>query len=190
MKRSYKWKFSVALFALLIVELIKRIPAWSAFYGETVYPTVFRILNRFSSRFTFSLYDLLILILIGSLIWIIVDFIRKKKPIEILYRLILFGIWIYVVFYLFWGINYFKPDFYRRTRIEPETYDSLRFDRFVNRYIDTLNANQVHFRDVLSDSIINREIQTGYSRIRDPYRLSEPPEYYRSKEMHFGGLYA
>ena len=39
--------------------------------------------------------------------------------------------WVYIWFYLGWGLNYFRYDIYRRMEVEPAGYDEQAFHRFL-----------------------------------------------------------
>ena len=50
-------------------------------------------------------------------------------------------IWTYIWFYLAWGLNYFRMDFYSRTGIRPTHFSSEAFNTFLHDYTEGLNAS-------------------------------------------------
>lgn len=186
--KKFKLRLSIALCCLLIAEAMKRVPVLSGFYAEKVYPSIMAGLNRFSSLFPFSLYDLFITALIVWLVAAIIRLIRKRDFRDFLCRFSLILIWLYTGFYLLWGINYFAPDFYRRNDISRSEYDEVRFKQFVTEYVDSLNTT---FRspELRPDSLIDSSIRTGYDRLSKDYALTGLPQPYRPKTMIFPSLY-
>ncbi len=68
-------------------------------------------------------------------------YIQKKKWKQILLNEMEYLLWIYVWFYLAWGLNYSQKDFYGRTNIPYTAYTPEIFRTFVDNYIDKLNAS-------------------------------------------------
>ena len=60
---------------------------------------------------------------------------RKKKSWRfIVGREVELLAWVYIWFYLGWGLNYFRYDIYRRMEVEPAGYDEQAFRRFLFLY--------------------------------------------------------
>ncbi len=88
-------------------------------------------LSFFSNLFPFAIGDLFIF---GSITGVIVypfyARIRKKLPWKkILLRDGEYLLWVYVWFYLAWGLNYSQPNFYQRTHIPYTAYTPEIFSR-------------------------------------------------------------
>ena len=93
---------------LLAVILAQTIPGWGDAYARHVYPVVGELLSDLSGPVPFAVGDLFIaLSLVGVVAWpFYLRFHRKKK-----WRTGLLGsaeylAWVYVWFYLAWGLNY------------------------------------------------------------------------------------
>ena len=52
-------------------------------------------------------------------------------------------IWTYIWFYLAWGLNYFRMDFYSRTGIRPTHFSSEAFNAFLHDEIGFLQMSEV-----------------------------------------------
>ena len=110
----------LALGALLIlVWLTQWIPALATIYSQTIYPLISYVLSFFSGLFPFAIGDLFIFLSItGVIVYPVYARLRKKLPWKkILLRDGEYLLWIYVWFYLAWGLNYSQKNFYQRTEI-------------------------------------------------------------------------
>lgn len=101
-----------------LVWLTQLIPALATFYSQTVYPCFSYILSSFSNLFPFAIGDLFIFLSIaGIIIYPIYTRLRKKTPWKkILLRDGEYLLWVYVWFYLAWGLNYSQKNFYQPDR--------------------------------------------------------------------------
>ena len=111
----------LALGALLIlVWLTQWIPALATIYSQTIYPLISYVLSFFSGLFPFAIGDLFIFLSItGVIVYPFYARLRKKLPWKkILLRDGEYLLWIYVWFYLAWGLNYSsKISYYLKTQI-------------------------------------------------------------------------
>lgn len=82
-------------------------------------------------------------------------------------------LWIYVWFYLAWGLNYSQPNFYQRTKIPYTAYTPENFRNFVNDYVDKLNGSYVDVTTINKD-LIRRETVRGYNQISDTLGVHHP----------------
>ena len=131
----------VALGALLIlVWLTQWIPALATIYSQTIYPLISYVLSFFSGLFPFAIGDLFIFLSItGVIVYPFYARLRKKLPWKkILLRDGEYLLWIYVWFYLAWGLNYSQKNFYQRTEIPYTAYTPEIFQEFVDDYITQL----------------------------------------------------
>ena len=112
-----------------LVWLTQLIPALATFYSQTVYPCFSYILSSFSNLFPFAIGDLFIFLSIaGIIIYPIYARLRKKTPWK---KILLhdgeYLLWVYVWFYLAWGLNYSQKNFYQRTEIPYTAYTPENF---------------------------------------------------------------
>lgn len=100
----------------------------------------------FSRLIPFAIGDLFIALSIaGVLLYpIYARRFQKKKWKRILLNDIEYLLWIYVWFYLAWGLNYSQPNFYQRTEIPYTAYTPENFRNFVDDYVDKLNGSYVN----------------------------------------------
>ena len=178
-------KCSVLLLIAFIIAIgmVRFFPAAGEFYARHIYPGITTVLSAFSSVFPFSVGDLFILSAsLFLLIYFLRILIRKKSRKERIFNLLLILGWIYVWFYLAWGLNYFRENFYARTGITPVSYTEEEFRHFLTDYVEKLNNSYTvtHSPDSLP---VADEIQKGYARLEKEFGLIHPPAHLKAKTM-------
>ena len=159
-----------------LVWLTQLIPAPATFYSQTVYPCFSYILSSFSNLFPFAIGDLFIFLSIaGIIIYPIYARLRKKTPWKkILLRDGEYLLWVYVWFYLAWGLNYSQKNFYQRTEIPYTAYTPENFQKFVNEYITRLNRSYTPINSINRD-LIREETVRLYKQLSDSLGVHRPP---------------
>ena len=99
---------------------------------------------------------------------------KKKKWKQILLNEAEYLLWIYVWFYLAWGLNYSQKDFYGRTSIPYTAYTPEVFQQFVDDYIEQLNASYTNIT-AIDEPLVCRESVQGYRQICDTLGIHRPP---------------
>ena len=189
MKKSLP-RYFVLTFLLLFVAISRWVPSLAEGYALHVYPVVSAVLSALSSLFPFSLEEVLV---VGLLLWMMIYPVlkrRKKKNWKfIISKEVEVLAWIYVWFYLGWGLNYFRYSIYVRTRTVPAHYEEQAFRDFLTAYTDCLNASYVSGTrpDIRK---MDREIKEFYRRLPAIYGLAEPREFQRPKYFTFTALYS
>ena len=159
-----------------LVWLTQLIPALATFYSQTVYPCFSYILSSFSNLFPFAIGDLFIFLSIaGIIIYPIYARLRKKTPWK---KILLhdgeYLLWVYVWFYLAWGLNYSQKNFYQRTEIPYTAYTPENFQKFVNEYITRLNRSYTPINSINRD-LIREETVRLYKQLSDSLGVHRPP---------------
>ena len=178
----------LALGALLIlVWLTQWIPALATIYSQTIYPLISYVLSFFSGLFPFAIGDLFIFLSItGVIVYPFYARLRKKLPWKkILLRDGEYLLWIYVWFYLAWGLNYSQKNFYQRTEIPYTAYTPEIFQEFVDDYITQLNRSYTPVNSIDQD-LIREETVRIYHQLSDSLGVHRPPHKHpRVKTMLF-----
>ena len=178
---------SVLLFITWGTQLI---PFFGEFYAKSAYPTISYCLSAFSNLFPFAIGDLFIFLSIAGIILypIYARCHLKKIWKHILLNNFEYLLWVYVWFYLAWGLNYSQPNFYERTGIPYTTYTPENFRKFIDTYIANLNAS---YTDVTSinEPLVSKECVRSYNYISDTLGIHRPPHQSpRVKTMFFPPL--
>ena len=134
-----KWRHWVLLALFLLVTLTKMIPLWGFIYTTRIYPVIGKLLSPVSGIFPFAVGDIFIAL---SIAWVILYPIyeigwRKKKG--VFGRVAEYLLWVYVWFYMAWGLNYSQPNIYYRIGMKPVEVSEAKFKAFAYQYADTLN---------------------------------------------------
>ena len=134
-----KWRHWLLLALFLLVTLTKMIPLWGFLYTTRIYPVIGKLLSPISGIIPFAVGDIFIAL---SIAWVILYPIyeigwRKKKG--VFGRVIEYLLWVYVWFYMAWGLNYSQPNIYNRIGMKPVEVSEAKFKAFAYQYADTLN---------------------------------------------------
>lgn len=183
MKRSitiagvrFRGKSLLLIFFLLLVLCVQTVPGLGDAYAMYVYPPIARVLSSFSRLVPFAIGDLFIALSIaGVLLYpVYAHCIRKQKWNRILQKDVKYLLWVYVWFYLAWGLNYSQKDFYGRTNIPYTAYTPEIFRTFVYNYIDKLNTSYTDITSI-DEPLVCRESVYGYNQISDTLGVHRPP---------------
>jgi len=118
------------------------------YYSEGFYPIVCYLLHPLLNIFPFSVGDILYVLVIVYLIYALYRFIKlllKKKFIQCVLRVA--GIIIKIqaailIFYLFWGMNYFRPSAGERLNLRDTSYTTANLKAVTSMLIDSANATR------------------------------------------------
>ena len=182
-----KWHHWLLLVLLILVTLTKMIPLWGFIYTTRIYPIIGTLLSPISGFFPFAVGDIFIAL---SIVWIIFYPIyeiglRKKLARRYFFlaakrgsypkKKVVFGrvaeylLWVYVWFYIAWGLNYSQPNIYYRIGMKPVEVSEAKFKAFAYQYADSLNAlsiasDNIAGKSMFSDSIVDDGLK---NRVRD-----------------------
>ncbi|MCD7977446.1 MAG: DUF3810 domain-containing protein [Tannerellaceae bacterium] len=178
-------RFAIPVLFLLCIWFIMASPTRSEWYANHIYPVVARLLSSLSGWVPFSLGDCFIYgSIAGLILYIIIRIIRRASLIKTFQHVLLYLCWVYIWFYLAWGLNYFRPGFFNRTRIPYIAYTPESFDQFLTTYTETLNNSYVVF-DSIDKKVVAEEVQKGYDRIHTRFGMTAPSSRQEAKYMLF-----
>lgn len=176
---------------LIIVACIRFIPGAGELYATLLYPHISAFLSWLSSFVPFSLDEVVALIGIFLLIMTLVTGIKRAwrwyKTVGRLCQIIL---WYVVWFYLGWGCNYFRDNFYTRMEVVPANAEKETFLRFANDYAEKLNRSWSETYEIDQEQVVD-EIKKLYRHHLPPTSgLCVPKDYQYPKEMLLNRLYS
>ena len=132
--KYFRWTLLMLLFLFVILSSLN--VGVAEFYSRSIYPSLSYALSALSSVVPFSLDEIGVLLMILSVV--VFPFVwrirRKLKWRIILIREAEMLLWIYVWFYIGWGINYYRESFFTRAGVSPAKYDEHRFKDFLYSY--------------------------------------------------------
>lgn len=168
----------------------RHMPAIAEWYAREVYPSLSSALSAISSLFPFPLEEILI---VGLILWLILAPIWKRKK-GICWRRILLRqaemlAWVYVWFYLGWGLNYFRYNIYTRLQTPPVAYEEQHFKDFLSDYTQRLNDTYQPRTEIDTDSL-KQYIAAFYAHQPAVYGLTKPKEWQEPKAFLFYTLYS
>lgn len=172
-KKSGIRRFLWVIF-FIFIQWVRFHPEAGEKYARTIYPVMASVLSSFSRIFPFSLGDCFIYGSIAGLTVYLVYALTKRTEVWRRLRFIAeYLAWVYVWFYLAWGLNYFRQDFFTRSGIPSVPYSAERFASFLETYTDSLNASYVSLEKIDTFSVA-ATIQEGYSTLSPRFGLLRP----------------
>ncbi|HJP64575.1 MAG TPA: DUF3810 family protein, partial [Mucilaginibacter sp.] len=138
----------VVLAALIfLITLLEDHPAAvERYYSTGLYPIICHVFHPVFNLFPFSIGDIVYIVVVIYLVYAFVKLVRlllkrKWKPAVILVFGIIIGIQgAIIAFYLFWGMNYYRPSAGERLNLEDSTYSPADLKAVTAMLIDSANA--------------------------------------------------
>ncbi|MFT4024668.1 MAG: DUF3810 domain-containing protein [Flavihumibacter sp.] len=149
-KRSYIGWLLLVLTALAIRWFSQYPAAVEKYYSRGVYPLVSRVLRFLFGWLPFSVGDILYLLVA---VWLVITLYRAARAIwqrrvdrQWLFRsgmrVIRVWFWIYVIFNLFWGLNYNRLGIAHQAGVEVGPYSTEELDSLVSALVVRLDSLQ------------------------------------------------
>lgn len=188
LEKKINIRLLILAFLLIVVWTLMLMVDVSEWYALHIYPSIYRGLSRFSSLFPFPVGDCFIYGSIAGLILFLIYAIVKREGFWRKMGIIVeYLAWVYVWFYLAWGLNYFRHDFYTRARVSPAVFSTEEFLSFLDRYTEGLQEAWFPVTTI-DPAVVEEDIRNRYPSLPTRYGLAEPTGYLRVKPMLFSGL--
>lgn len=184
------FRYFILAFLLLYVILTQLISSWGECYARHLYPIIAQVFSSISMVIPFAVGDLFIGL---SIAWLLIYpfyalYAQKKKFLKLLPTMVEYLLWIYVWFYMAWGLNYSQKNFYQRTEIAQAAYSEENFKQFADQYIDSLNATYIDISHI-DKELVCEETVLGYHQISESLGIHRPfHEHPQVKTMLFTPL--
>lgn len=173
---------------LALILAVRFVPYGGEFYATCLYPSLSFGLSLISSVIPYSLEEIIVCLFAAwLLLYPLVALICKWK--SMLWGELEIVLWFIAWFYLGWGCNYFRTDFYERMMIERTVYAEETFSSFLRQYTDSLNKAYVPVKE-LDREAVRREIKELYRELPDGYGLTKARFFQEPKELLFNELYS
>ncbi|MEO6497573.1 MAG: DUF3810 family protein, partial [Mucilaginibacter sp.] len=132
--------------AIFLVTVLAGYPQFiERYYSQGLYPFICMILHPVFNLLPFSVGDLLYITAVGGFIYGLVQMIRLlfkkqfKKSLNALLGLIISMQGAIIIFYLFWGMNYFRPSAAERLHLQDTVYSVNELKAVTGLLIDSAN---------------------------------------------------
>jgi len=144
------------------------------YYSQGLYPVICRLLHPVLNIFPFSVGDVLYTVVVAYLLYAFVRLIKllfNKRFLQI--GLLVTGVVIGVqtgilLFYLFWGMNYFRPSAAERLSLKDSTFTVTDLQAVTIMLIDSANATRARVTSAdlhqTNDTIYNRAVSAVLKR--------------------------
>lgn len=183
-KRHKRLKQLVPLLLLfLTVIAVRVVPGAGEWYARKAYPAISGVLSAASAWLPFSLGDVFVVLSVAGILSYLGYTLYKRRSFKnALVDTVIFLGYVYVWFYLAWGLNYSRADFYTRTGIPYAPFKAPVFCTFVTNYLDSLNAAYTEVETVDTASV-QREVTEQYNRIAARFGMFPPETVKKPKPM-------
>ncbi|WP_295655220.1 DUF3810 domain-containing protein [uncultured Mucilaginibacter sp.] len=157
LSKTIKKKVLVVAVLVVLTFLLSFIENFASFiercYSEGVYPVICRVLHFIFNIFPFSVGDIFyIALVIGAIIAIVklIRFLFRKKFqafFNYLLGVIIVAQLLCFVFYLFWGLNYYRPSAAKRLGLQDTSYTLNDVKTITMMMIDSANSTRSRLND-------------------------------------------
>ena len=189
MKPRY-WRWTAEAILAGFILMCRFFPAWGEWYARTVYPFVSASLSACVSWIPFSLEEWLATGMVAALV--AVPWAGRKKGAAwrtVIRRDAELIIIVWCWFYMGWGINYFRHDFFTRSGTERAEYQETDFRRFLRTYTDSLNASYTPC-PLPTQEEMEDELKNLFASVSPRFGLARPRAYQHPKQVAFNRLYS
>ena len=176
--------------ALAFILCCRYMPALAEGYARMAYPVLSSTLSAFSSLFPFPLMEVFVVGLILVLIFYPIRLRKKGMSLgQIIFREGEILLWIYVWFYLSWGLNYYRYNIYTRLQTPPVAYEEQHFQDFLKEYTDRLNTTYQPTTEMDGEEL-KHYVHSFYANLPSTYGLAKPHSWQEPKDFIFTPIYS
>lgn len=150
-KSKEYWKFGILLLATIFAKALTFFPDKVEWYSTHIYPYTGITFRLITGWIPFSigdvLYFILMIWLILKLIAIIKAFNRKQvtwtKIKWVTYRFVKIAMWLYIIFNILWGWNYYRLGIAFQLQLKPQAYSKEVLLDLTRQLIQKVNASRI-----------------------------------------------
>ncbi len=181
----------LALATFGLTELFARHPAETeTIYSQAIYPLIAFLLSFLSKWITFSVDDAFYAALAVFLIVILLLALFRKIKFGRFILIVIQTLAIcYVLFYWFWGFNYYRTGINDRLSIVKSKPDTVQFARVFKNLIDQTNDSYCTYENV-SYATIDSLVETSYKNNASFLKLKYPQGHRRPKPVTLSNFFA
>ncbi len=167
--------FWLALASFVLTELFSRFPqVTETVYSRTLFPVLAFLLSFVSKWVSFSLDDSFYALLAVFLVTILLlTIFRKIKWYKLLLHILQTLAISYMLFYWFWGFNYYRTGINDRLQIARSKPDTVQFVKVLENLIAQTNASYCTF-DSISRPEISALVESSYQKNASFLKINYP----------------
>jgi len=159
-------------------------------YSQTFYPLIAYLLSFLSKWVSFSLDDAFYgLLAVAGIILLILTVLRKIKIGRFILIIIQTVALCYVMFYWFWGFNYFRSGMNDRLQITKSRSDTVKFVYVFQYLIQQTNESYCTYENT-SYSVIDSLVEASYKKNASFLKLKYPQGNRRPKSITLSSFFA
>lgn len=137
----------ILIIVIVLLHLFSLQPAWvENIYSAQIYPAISYLLRILTRWIPFSFGDLLYLFLFVWIVFVIIRFFKHKpswgRCLLALRNLMVKCLWLYIIFLLSWGLNYYRYGIGYQMNLSPERYSTEDLKNVTTILRDELNYNR------------------------------------------------
>src|SRR3954452_3877343 len=179
--KRFAWrKIAILLAIAVLLKIISSFPFFiEQYYSGAVYPVVCSILRTITGWLPFSVGDVIYSLCV---IWVIIRLyktshatikrkITKESFLRSFQRSILIILWIYIVFNLFWGLNYNRLGIEHQLQLEPDKYSMEDLKGITQELIAKVNDTRKNLDGKIypANKVIFTEAKEAYDSAKRKY---------------------
>jgi hypothetical protein len=181
----------LALATFGLTELFSRHPVVTeTVYSQTLYPVIAFLLSFLNKWVSFSVDDAFYLLLaVFLVILLLLTFFRKIRFGRLILLILQTLAICYVLFYWFWGFNYFRSGINERLSITRSKPDTVKFVRVFSSLIAQTNESYCTFEKA-NYSAVDSLVEASYERNSSFLKVSYPQGNRRPKPITLSSFFA
>jgi hypothetical protein len=181
----------LALLTFALTHVFSRQPEFTeSVYSQTLFPIFASILTFFNRWVPFSLDDLFyVLLAVFILALMVLVLIRKIRFGRFVLTILQTVALCYVMFYWFWGFNYYRMGINDRLSIAKSQNDTAQFVRVMETLIKQTNNSYCTY-DSITYSAINYMVEASYKKNAPFLKLKYPQGHRRPKPISLSPFFA
>ena len=181
----------LALVTFGLTEIFSRYPmVTESVYSQTLYPAIAFLLSFLSKQVSFSMDDAFyVLLAVFLIILLVLNLIRKIQFGRFLLLILQTMAICYMLFYWFWGFNYFRSGINDRLQIAKSKPDTIQFVRVFEKLIAQTNESYCTFENT-NYTTIDSLMEASYRKNASFLKLKYPQGNRRPKPITLSAFFA
>lgn len=181
----------LALLTFILTEIFAANPEFvENYYSNLIYPFIASVFSAVSTIFPFSLDDFFYALLIIAGVVLLILVVLRKISLGTTGAIILNVLaGVYILFYVLWGFNYYRPDLNERIGLLSRDPDSQEFNDIFSEIIKNTNSTYTDFEGIEKD-YIDSLVVLSYRQLAPMLGLDYPGGKRIAKNITLGRFFA